>query len=148
MKHLKFESFISHDSEISVEHPLLDFSKKLEDVIADNKFINDTKYVKNSDFIIKRFDDKENIFIYIYFKHSKLFSIRLNVKGKEVIIRITTYNNWHHIDTSVIEDILNVIKDSSILVDKDFNKYYIPVNKIYDLIKNIEIYKLSTKYNL
>ncbi len=144
--YLKFESFISYSSTEAIKNPLNDFSKKLEDIIADNKFISDTDI--NLDFSFRRQFLSDSISIYVYFKITKLFSIRLQLKNNDVIIKFTKYNNWYNIETSVIEDIFDVIKDSSTLIDKEHSKYSIPMNKVYNLIENVEIYKLSTKYNL
>ena len=49
---IKFESFIKHTDDISINHPLRDFSEKLENEIKSFRFIpKDTDKVKNSHFL-------------------------------------------------------------------------------------------------
>ena len=162
MKYLKkFETTIKHSDPIALNHPLRDFSRKLEDMII---LLKELDNFKNS--TVKRyFTDDGKIDICYRTPDLKLLLTSLQIQDDMIHLRIsdTAVRSWNenYIENSLdFFDIVNKelreyrSKSEERVNSSDFTyvRYIFPISKMNDILNDIfstyEIYTDSIKYNI
>jgi hypothetical protein len=135
MKYLKlFESTIKHIDPIAIEHPLRNFSRKLEDIIISLKKLDDFEST-----VRRYFHDDGFINIIYKINGGKLLSATMRLELTQVELTIINYITWFDKKYMINS------KDFSDLVDINLKKYKI-YKEIYDLpshINSVNYYKFT-----
>lgn len=158
MKYLKlFEHNIKHSDPLSINHPLRNFSRKLEDVIMS---LQELDNLKNST-VRRYFHDDERISIVYKYDYNKLLNISMNIENDEsVLLTVTTYKMRYEKNkdknTNIFIDFIKLaLKDYYIeQATINYNKiiyFRFQLNEVDVVLKEVEdyyIYNDANKYNL
>jgi len=149
MKYLrKFESHIKHSDPISLNHPLKEFSKELENIIKNAE-------IKNTE-VRRYFNEDQSITIKIFETHESILA--------EEILKFKIWNNDTHIFINIffsrwklekMTDFVEYIRQKTMKYnsyDKPFriNFYFkkSEANTILKILKEYETQIQANKYNL
>jgi len=161
MKYLKkFETTIKHNDSIALNHPLRNFSRKLEDIVILLKELDN--FDKST--VRRYFMDDEKIYIIYKHKSHQLLKICLQMQSEMIhlLISETSVRFWNkgHIENSLdffdfVDRELREYRSENYepIVSSNFTyaRYIFPINKMNDILNDLSAYESyidSTKYNL
>ena len=155
MEYLKlFEHTIKHSDPIAVDHPLRDFSRKLENVVIALKNLDD---LKNG--TVKRFfNDNEKINIIYEYIYRRLLKISLEISDESVLLIFLAYDRDYEKsrekNTTIFMNLIKLNLDKYKIETtnkKEMSYFKFPLSEINIVLKKIEEYYIeieANKYNL
>lgn len=146
MKHLKtYEDTIKHSDELALNHPLRDFSRKLEDVIIAAK--NDE--IEKEKLAVRRyFNDNGSITIKVIFPYGNRLKIKLKL-SKDNYVNIEFY--FSSFREEVLKNFVEFLKETTLKYNVYNSPYKIVLNfqksKLDEVLDKIQDYYTIIKMN-
>jgi len=159
MKYLKLfeDTIIKHSNPIAINHPLRDFSRKLEDVVIALKNFDNFK-----DGSVKRFFNLDGHITIMYnYEWRKLLKISLIQSNENVLLIFRAFDQYYlgkdGKNTQIFVNLMKLnldkykIETPNITDKKEMSYFNFPLSEINIVLKKIEEYYIeidANKYNL